>query len=91
MAAPRGINKYDRSTGELSTWDAGGDQPDEALFVAAGDAEDAGYLVSVVFDRTAATRYVAVLDATQIAAGPIAKIRLPRRVPFGFHGTWLTA
>jgi len=29
-----------------------------------------------------------VLDATDVAAGPVAIARLPHRVPFGFHGNW---
>jgi len=89
FAAPDGVLRYDRSTSEMQVWDAGGDQPDEALFVPFGDAEDAGYLLSVVFERATRRSYLAVLDATDVTAGPVARVRLPRRVPFGFHGTWL--
>ena len=32
-----------------------------------------------------------VLDARDVAAEPVAKVKLPRRVPFGFHGSWLPA
>jgi carotenoid cleavage dioxygenase len=34
---------------------------------------------------------VHILDATDIGAGPVATVHLPRRVPFGFHGSWLPA
>ena len=34
---------------------------------------------------------VVVLDARDIAAAPLARVKLPRRVPFGFHGSWLAA
>jgi carotenoid cleavage dioxygenase-like enzyme len=32
-----------------------------------------------------------VLDARNVAAGPVASAKLPRRVPFGFHGNWVDA
>jgi carotenoid cleavage dioxygenase len=32
-----------------------------------------------------------VFDAQDIAKGPIAVAELPRRVPFGFHGNWVSA
>ena len=32
-----------------------------------------------------------VYDAQDVAAGPIATARVPRRVPFGFHGNWRAA
>jgi len=90
VATPNGIRAFDRSRGELSVWDAGRNhQPDEAIFVPFGEAEDAGYLLSMVFDRTTQSSYVAVLDATRVSDGPVAKVHMPRRVPFGFHGTWI--
>ena len=32
-----------------------------------------------------------VFDAQDVAAGPIATAKVPRRVPFGFHGNWRAA
>ena len=32
-----------------------------------------------------------VFDAQDVAAGPIGAAKLPRRVPFGFHGNWRSA
>lgn len=90
IAAPFGIAKHDRRTGVTDVWDAKNGQPDEALFVPAGAGEDEGYLVSFVFDKSTHKSYVAVLDATNVSAGPIARVHLPRRVPFGFHGTWVS-
>lgn len=92
IAPPNAIAKYDRARGTLSIWTPpAGHQPDEAVFVPFGDAEDDGYLLSMVFDGGRGRSYVAVFDAQRVEAGPIAKVWMPRRVPFGFHGTWLPA
>jgi carotenoid cleavage dioxygenase len=63
----------------------------EAVFVpAAGTAgEDAGWLLSIVTDRSGTGSELLVLDATDVAAAPVASVRLPRAVPAGFHGSWI--
>jgi carotenoid cleavage dioxygenase-like enzyme len=33
---------------------------------------------------------VVILDALDFSGDPVATIRLPARVPFGFHGGWVT-
>ncbi len=58
------------------------DQPQE---------EDDGYLVGFVWDDHSQASYVVVSDAHDIARGPLARIRLPQRVPNGFHATWVSA
>jgi carotenoid cleavage dioxygenase-like enzyme len=30
-----------------------------------------------------------VLDARDVSSGPVCRIRLPVRVPLGFHATWV--
>jgi carotenoid cleavage dioxygenase len=30
-----------------------------------------------------------ILDASNMEADPVAEIHLPRRVPAGFHGSWI--
>jgi carotenoid cleavage dioxygenase-like enzyme len=32
---------------------------------------------------------VIILDAKNFAAGPIARVQIPQRVPVGFHSTWI--
>ncbi len=54
-----------------------------------GSAEDDGWLVNLVTDVAEGTTSFVVLDARDVAAGPVASVRLPRRVPFGFHGNWM--
>ncbi len=34
------------------------------------------------------TGEVVILDAKNIADGPLARVRIPQRVPVGFHATW---
>ncbi|TCZ65497.1 carotenoid oxygenase family protein [Roseicella aquatilis] len=68
-----------------------GDALSEAVFVPRGPEapEDDGWLLTVAW-RTAERRSdLLVLDTQDVAAGPVAAIHLPDRVPHGFHGTWV--
>ena len=51
-------------------------------------AEDEGWILSYVYDPKRDLSDVVILDAQDFAGEPIATIRLPVRVPFGFHGGW---
>lgn len=55
------------------------------------DAEDGGWLLTYVEDLATRTSTVEIVDARDVTAGPVASVELPRRVPFGFHGSWLPA
>jgi carotenoid cleavage dioxygenase len=85
------VIKYDERTGDRSVWSAGeAGHVGESVFVADpdGDAEDDGWLLNAVhFDDRDGTDLV-VLDARDLASGPIASVHLPQRVPFGFHANW---
>lgn len=90
-AGANGIVKYDLRTGDSRRHLlAEGWQPGEAVFVPAadGDAEDAGWLMSVTSSDSGAAAELLVLDAADLA--PVASVALPRRVPLGFHGSWIT-
>ncbi|HEX5613885.1 MAG TPA: carotenoid oxygenase family protein, partial [Acidimicrobiia bacterium] len=50
---------------------------------------DEGWLLTYVYDRRTEQSAFTVLDATDLASGPVASVTLPQRVPFGFHGTWV--
>jgi len=54
-----------------------------------GTAENDGWIVNFVTDLAERTTEFVVLDAHDITAGPVARVKLPRRVPFGFHGNWI--
>jgi carotenoid cleavage dioxygenase len=88
-----GLVRHDLRSGRREIHDFGaGSAAGEAVFVPAGiDAgEDEGWLLLFVHD--AAGRDVSrlvILDAARISAPPVAVVPLPRRVPFGFHGSWI--
>jgi carotenoid cleavage dioxygenase-like enzyme len=65
--------------------------PGEAAFVAAHGAsgEDEGWLFSFVTGVGDAPSELIVLDATNFSGPPVARITLPTRVPYGFHGSWI--
>ena len=84
--------KYDLETGASRAHEFGaGRRPGEAVMVPAGpDAgEDEGYVLSLVHDAARDASELVVLDASRFDAAPIARVALPQRVPFGFHGNWL--
>ena len=87
-----GLVKHDIQTGTFERWDYG---PhcfgSEAPFAARPGAtdEDDGWLMTFVTDTRDWSSTCQVFDARQIAAGPIAKVGLPQRVPAGFHATWM--
>jgi carotenoid cleavage dioxygenase len=93
LASEHALLKYDLGDGAAGTaHEFGPDRtPGEAVFVPADGAteEDEGYLLTYVHDAVEDRSDFVVLDARDIAAEPIATVRLPRRVPVGFHGSWI--
>jgi carotenoid cleavage dioxygenase-like enzyme len=51
--------------------------------------EDAGWIFSLVYDATTDQSELCILDAQDITGPEVARIHLPQRVPFGFHGNWV--
>ena len=89
-----GLVKHDLVAGTSEIHDFGpGMSSSEGVFVAASDdaGEDEGWVLSVVYDEAKDSSFVAVLDATDFSAAPVATVQLPQRVPFGFHGSWVPA
>ena len=50
--------------------------------------EDDGYLVTFTTDVGRDLSECLVFDATDIAQGPIARVRLPERISSGTHSCW---
>jgi carotenoid cleavage dioxygenase len=68
--------------------------PGEAVFVpsTSGPAdESSGWYIGYVYDPARDGSDLVILDASDFAAPPVARIKLPHRVPYGFHGNWITA
>lgn len=87
------IIKHDFSAGAREIWEPGPTRhATEPLFIP-GDptdlADDAGWLCSFVHDDATGESVLAVFDATAVAAGPVAEVVMPQRVPYGFHATWI--
>lgn len=53
-----------------------------------GDEFD-GWLVTFVVDRVSDSAEAWVLDAKHVEAGPVARLRIPARIPIGFHADWV--
>jgi carotenoid cleavage dioxygenase-like enzyme len=66
-----------------------GDVPGEPVFVPRGPNEADGWILSVVYRSAENRSDVALFEALDISRGPIGLVKLPRRVPFGFHGNWV--
>jgi carotenoid cleavage dioxygenase len=84
--------KYDLETGASRAHEFGqGCRPGEAVMVPAGPhaGEDEGFVLCFVHDAARDASELVVLDAARFEAAPIARVALPQRVPFGFHGNWL--
>jgi carotenoid cleavage dioxygenase len=58
---------------------------------AGATAEDDGYLVTFTTDVREDRSECLVLDAHDVAAGPIARVRLPERIASGTHSCWAGA
>lgn len=81
----------DTATGRAVRWDAGELAVGEPAFVPRpGDDDTAhGWWVTFAIDRTDRTSWFLVIPAADPAAGPVARVRIPVRVPLGLHGAWL--
>ncbi|GJP34663.1 hypothetical protein CLOM_g19077 [Closterium sp. NIES-68] len=55
-----------------------------------GAEEDDGYVLSFVHDTNTDESSVVVLDAKSLSSNPVATIHLPQRVPYGFHGIFVS-
>jgi carotenoid cleavage dioxygenase-like enzyme len=82
----------DHATGKLEMWAPGpGDGVQEAQFVprSRNSPEGDGWLLVPVRRVSKMHSELVILDALNIAAGPVATLKLPVRIRDVFHGTWV--
>jgi carotenoid cleavage dioxygenase-like enzyme len=65
--------------------------PGEAVFAPAVGRPDelAGWYLTYVYNSVTDSSDLVVIDASDFEGEPVARIRMPRRVPHGFHGNWI--
>ncbi len=86
-----GVLKYDFETGTSQGHYYGDTEVSgEHVFAAdpAGTAEDDGWLMSFVSDKATEQSELVILDARDVTAEPVARIKMAARVPIGFHANW---
>ncbi|MGV0790513.1 carotenoid oxygenase family protein [Mycolicibacterium sp. XJ1819] len=88
--------RYDLGTGDAvrhgfgSAESPGG--PGEAVFAPSTSdpaGESSGWYLAYVYDPVRDGSDLVIIDASDFAGPPVARIGLPQRVPYGFHGNWL--
>jgi carotenoid cleavage dioxygenase len=86
--------KYDLQTGRKQTLQFPRHSVgNEASFAprAGARGEDDGYLLNFVTNESDLTSEFWITPAQDIESGPVARVKLPQRVPAKFHGRWLPA
>jgi carotenoid cleavage dioxygenase len=87
-----GLAHLDTHTGQRTFWtEEGLGGVGEPVFVPRSpDApEGDGWILTILFRPRTDTSELAVFDALDVAAGPIALAPVPRRIPFGFHANFV--
>jgi carotenoid cleavage dioxygenase-like enzyme len=83
------VVRYDLTTGQRATYVAGaGAYAGEPVFVPSGPDEGQGHLLCLVWHKAENRSDLIVLDAQNLSSGPVATVKLPTRVPAGFHCHW---
>jgi all-trans-8'-apo-beta-carotenal 15,15'-oxygenase len=81
----------DFQTGEQQIWSAAPRGfAGEPVFVPRPDAmaEDDGWLLVLMYDAANHRSTLAILDASDITKGPLARLHLKQHIPYGLHGSF---
>lgn len=63
----------------------------ECAWIPRGPGEYEGWLTTFVHDEFEGRSEMVIYDAGTPEDGPVARILIPARVPYGFHGVWVSA
>lgn len=89
-----GVFKFDHQTREKQVYTfPEGSCGSETPFAPADNAvnEDDGYLISFLTYADTGESEAIILDARKVDAGPICRLKIPSRVPVGFHTCWVNS
>jgi len=85
--------KFDFQSGKAESHNYGAQcVAGEPVFAAAPGADsdsDEGFVLSYLHDEKSGKSELVVLDASRFESAPVARVKLPQRVPYGFHGSWV--
>ena len=88
-----GVIKYDlnNSNSQVHQFEPGC-YGGEAVFAPNPNAqnEDEGWLITFIYNSQEETSELVVIDAQDVTSEPVARVLIPQRVPYGFHGTWIS-
>jgi all-trans-8'-apo-beta-carotenal 15,15'-oxygenase len=84
-----GLARIDMKVGLVDGFDFGSTTHiGEPIFVPEGVSEDRGYLLAMGLDGESRKSFIAVMDAGNLSAGPLARVNLRHHTPLSFHGCW---
>ena len=86
--------KYDDESGDIQVHNFGpGVFGGGATFAPrdGSSAEDDGYAICFTYDENTEQSECRIIDAQNFNGPPVARIKIPSRVPFGFHAGWAPA
>ncbi|MDG2303260.1 MAG: carotenoid oxygenase family protein [Candidatus Binatia bacterium] len=84
--------RYDLESGAVVKHDLGATvRGGEPVFVPASPdaAEDEGWILALVHDEGTDVSYLQIIDGRNFEGPPVARVRIPQRVPYGSHGNWI--
>jgi carotenoid cleavage dioxygenase len=84
--------KFDNETGEIQVHTFGENcESGEAVFAPriGGVDEDDGYVICFVYNADDGSSECHIVDAKRFEDEPVARIKIPHRVPHGFHAAWV--